>query len=325
MDPRQYRQQVEQSLERARSAGASEERASDPAAPQDLAAMLAQARDGAADPALRARTLLRAGRVGADDDAPITLALELLGDGAEPAAVRHAALDLLQLAAVTSARFAARRPEYLATLRAIIETPDLPLRERALGVLARERDALAQRRLLEGLADPAKALVAPEVAIPLLGYDLEAGSFPVLRQVAASDAVSLPARVEAARVLAADPGSRDLIEQLARDRAEPVALRQVAAAGLHANDPAAARRLARELVLATDESAEVQATGLTALAFPAERAERAAGREAAVADGGPGDEGDAELRERVEELAQQTTSEELRKSARAYLARVKPR
>jgi hypothetical protein len=304
MDPREYRTQVERELSQ------TQESAEEAASPADLASLLGVARDRAQAPDVRANALARASRAGVGDDGVLTLSLDLLASADEPVIVRRAAFDALQLAAFVAGSFDAYRTRFLATLRSIVDDPDPVLRVRALSVLARERDAEIQRRLVDGLQNPQRALVAPEIAIPLLAYDLEAAATSAVRRYAEADA-PLPARVEAVRLLATDADARPAVEEIARNRAEPDALRRAATAALHANDPGAGRRLARELVLATDESAEVVATGLVALTLPVgvqeESAEEAFGGTA--------------LRDRVEELARTTPSADLRKSAQAFLSR----
>ena len=73
----------------------------------------------------------------------------------------------------------------------------------ALGILMRDKDGFAQKKLLDGLKDPAKALVPPEKALQLLSYDVHADAYEVAR-----DIVKKPpnddAKREALRLLAAD-------------------------------------------------------------------------------------------------------------------------
>ena len=60
------------------------------------------------------------------------------------------------------------RGDYIATLRKVATDPDPELRQRVLGMLMRDKDGFAQKKLLDGLKDPAKALVPPEKALQLL-------------------------------------------------------------------------------------------------------------------------------------------------------------
>lgn len=55
--------------------------------------------------------------------------------------------------------------DYRTTLRNVAQDENPELRERALSVLAQLKDGFAQKKLLEGLQNPEKALVPPEKAL----------------------------------------------------------------------------------------------------------------------------------------------------------------
>ncbi len=112
-----------------------------------------------------------------DDDESLQSLLTVLRDRDEPIKVRLAALAALQAASFSVVAFESCRSDYIATLRAIADDPDPELRQRVLGILAREKDGFAQKKLLEGLEDPEKALVPPEKALQLLGYDVHAEAY----------------------------------------------------------------------------------------------------------------------------------------------------
>jgi hypothetical protein len=131
-------------------------------------------------------------------------------------------------------------------------------------LLAREKDGFAQERLLEGLEDPAKALLPPEKALQLLTYDVHAAAYPVARQIA-NHPPNPTAKREALRLLAADAASKPMFEQILRDKNERVDIRQVSASALQAIAPKALQTHAREILLDTSEPRELQATSLTAL------------------------------------------------------------
>jgi hypothetical protein len=198
------------------------------------------------------------------DDATLQSMLKVLRDTAEPTPVRLAALQALQAASFAVVEFEPCRADYLAALRAVATDPDPELRQRVLGLLAREKDAFAQERLLEGLKNPAKALVPPEKALQLLSYDVHAAAYPVARQI-----VNAPpnptAKREALRLLAADAASKPMFEQILRDKKERADIRQISASALQAIAPTALQTHAREILLDTSESRELQSTSLTAL------------------------------------------------------------
>src|SRR5215475_2227292 len=128
--------------------------------------------------------------------------LKVLRNRSEPIRVRLAALQTLQAASFAVVQFESRRADYLAALRAVATDSDPELRQRVLGLLAREKDGFAQERLLEGLQQPEKALVPPEKALQLLSYDIHAEAYPVARMIV-SKPPNPTAKREALRLLAA--------------------------------------------------------------------------------------------------------------------------
>jgi hypothetical protein len=190
--------------------------------------------------------------------------LTVLRDRLEPIEVRLAALQALQAASFAVVAFAPSRDKYIAALREVATDHDPELRQRVLGILSRENDGFAQAKLIEGLTQPARALVSPEKALQLLGSDPHAAAYPVARAIVAKPPNDA-ARREALRLLAADATSAPLFESMLRDKTQSADVRQVSAAALSAIDPAKYQTHAREIVLDAGESDEMQATSLTAL------------------------------------------------------------
>jgi hypothetical protein len=182
----------------------------------------------------------------------------------EPAEVRLAAIDSLAAAAFSVLAFAPCRSDYIATLREVATDRNPDIRLSALGLLAGEKDGFAQKKLLDGLKAPDKALVPPEKALQLLSYDPHAESYEAARKVVGKPPSEI-ARREALRLLAADAKSAPLFEKLLRDKDELREIRQISASALHALNPQKLQKHAREMVLDKDEYEDIQATSLTAL------------------------------------------------------------
>lgn len=182
----------------------------------------------------------------------------------EPMEVRLAAMDSLATAAFSVVAFESCRSDYIATLREVALDPNPQIRESALGLLAGEKDGFAQKKLLDGLKDPAKALVPPEKALQLLSYDVHAESYAVARDIV-ENPPSEVARREALRLLAADANSAPMFEKLLRDKDELREIRQVSASALQALNPEKLQKHAREMLLDNSEYEDIQATSLTAL------------------------------------------------------------
>lgn len=190
--------------------------------------------------------------------------LNILGDEKQPFEVRLAALEALQTASFDPGLFASCRADYIATLRKIVDDANPEMRQRVLGLLAREKDGFAQKKLLEGLRNPDKALVPPEKALQLLSYDLHAEAYPIAREIVIKPP-SDDAKREALRLLAADAGSVPLFEKVLRDKDELRETRQIAASALHALKPEKFQEHAREILLDEAEYDDIKATSLTAL------------------------------------------------------------
>ncbi len=179
--------------------------------------------------------------------------------------VRLAALQSLQAASFSVVAFEACRADYTAALRQVATDPDPEIRQRVLGLLARENDGFAQKKLLEGLKKPEKALVPPEKALQLLSYDVHAETYAVAREIV-KNPPNPEAKQEALRLLTADATAGPVFEKILRDKEESPEIRQISAAALHALDPEKLQENAREILLDSSEQAQIQATSLTALA-----------------------------------------------------------
>src|SRR5437667_255576 len=84
---------------------------------------------------------------------------------------------------------------------------------------AGDEDEYVQRRLIEGLERRSKALVPAAKAVQLLGYDVHAEYFPLLRQIVRQPPTRAAKR-EAVRLLGADPASKQLLLDLFKDKRE---------------------------------------------------------------------------------------------------------
>lgn len=212
----------------------------------------------------RAKAFVEAPLATIQSDQNLQASLNVLRDREQPIKVRLAALQSLQAASFSVIEFEPHREDYLATLREICDDPDAELRQRVLGILAREKDGYAQQKLLEGLQDPAKALVPPEKALQLLSYDVHAEAYPVAREIV-NQPPNPEAKREALRLLSADANSAPVFEKLMRDKDEDREIRQISAAALQAVKPKQFQEQAREVLLDNKEFDDIQATALTAL------------------------------------------------------------
>ena len=241
------------------------------------------------------------------DDHPelIDTVLEYLGDAGNPPDRRLAVLNLLQEISFRMVGFPAKRPDYLAALRSIVDDPDSQLRRVAIGILAREKDDYVQRRLVDGLEGKSKALVPAAKAIQFLAYDVHSEYFPIAKRIVETPP-SRGAKVEAVCLLAADPSAKELLVRILADPREKSEVKMAGAVALQSLDPEEFERQARRIVLDDDEDNQLRALSLNALTYfgnPATQSE------------------DDELARRVESLNSQSRSRSVKKAAAGYLAK----
>lgn len=199
-----------------------------------------------------------------ENEADFQAMLKVLRNRDEPIKVRLAALQSLQAASFSVIAFESCRADYTAALREVAEDPDPELRQRALGLLARRKDGFAQKKLLEGLKSPAKALVSPEKALQLLSYDVHTGAYAAARTVLKKPPND-DARREALRLLAADAKSAPLFAKLLRDKKELREIRQISASALQTLEPKKFQQHARKILLDKSDYDDIKATSLVAL------------------------------------------------------------
>lgn len=242
-----------------------------------------------------------------ESDKDLQKLLKVLSNKDEPIEVRLATLQSLQAASFSVVAFESCRSDYIATLRKVATDPDPELRQRVLGILAREKDRFVQKKLLEGLQNPEKALVPPEKALQLLSYDVHAEAYSAARAIV-SNPPNATAKREALRLLAADATAAPMFEKVLRDKGELAENRQISASALQALKPERLQVLAREMLLDQSEHDDIQATSLTALTqFGDEEAVRK----------------DEALLEGVDQLSAEasTASSKVKQSARRFLSR----
>lgn len=272
---------------------------------EDVAAAAAVMRDKGRDARLRSAALQVISRGVSGRPELIDGLLDLLRDASEPVELRLNALAILQQSSFQVAQFAPKRPAFLDTLRSVVDDPHPDVRRRVIGVLAREKDEYVQRRLLEGLEHPSRALVRPAKAIQFLGYDVHAAYFPLLRRIVANPPTRAAKR-EAVRLLAADPEAKELLIALLRDKNESLDVRTVSAVALQSLDPQRFEGEARRIVLDDDEDDQLRATCITALAHFANAADL---------------NRDSEMARHVEQLGQEAASPQMKQATRSYMAR----
>lgn len=282
MDPKQYRKQLTLQLKqlaasKAKSGAFRDVKASDAKRlaaltslrvlerTDDAQAALELAGDSSKDAKLRAAAIKGLGVTLSREPQAVQLLLRILGDSAEPVLVRSAALSALKVAAFHVRAFYEQRPQYIAALRKAGQADDPDLRRRALAVLAREKDAPTQKRLIAGLEEPAKALLLPDKALLFLSYDVKLDLHDLLHRIVQAPP-SEPARLQALRMLAADASSRALFEKLLKDKKESTEARLIALQALHTIAPNQLQKQAAKIIGDAKEADDLREACLVAVA-----------------------------------------------------------
>lgn len=268
-------------------------------------AALAKATDKRASTKERVMALVQAPLAACESDESLQKVLTVLRDKQEPVAVRLAAMESLAAAAFSVITFEPCRKDYIAALREVSTDADQEIRQRALGALMREHDGYAEKKLLEGLKNPEKALVPPEKALQQLSYDVHAEAYEAAREIVGKPP-NEEAKREALRLLAADAKSAPLFEKVLNDKDELRENRQIAASALRALDPDKFQKSARQILLDKSEFEDIQATSLTALSQ--------FGDQEAVAKDQP-------LMKSIDRLSSKAKSVKYKRSARQFLAK----
>ncbi|HXD32755.1 MAG TPA: hypothetical protein VN643_16650 [Pyrinomonadaceae bacterium] len=255
----------------------------------------------------RVAALAAAPLAATESDQNLQKVLGVLQNQDEPVEVRLAAMDSLAAAAFSVVAFESSRPDYIAALRKVSTDPNPEIRQRALSTLAGEKDGFAQKKLLEGLKNPDKALVPPEKALQLLSYDVHAEAYEVARKIV-KDPPNEAAKQEGLRLLAGDAKSASMFEKLLRDKDELREVRQLSASALQALKPDKLQEHAREMLLDKSEFEDIQATSLTAL--------KQFGDDENVSK-------DKALLASVDRLSTKAASSRYKKSARQFLTKFK--
>jgi len=188
-----------------------------------------------------------------------TDALNQLSDPHADIGARRAALRTLQAGTFLGSQFAPVRPQYIAALRQAATDPDAGLRHAALDALVNLKDEFARQKLVEGLRDGEKALLAPAAALGLLARDDHGSASSLAREILAS-AADIATRAQAVRVLANDPSAKPLLSQIMSDKSEFSDVRRASAVALRALDSSTFATTARNILSDHRDFPEIKAT-----------------------------------------------------------------
>ena len=257
-----YRRQFDADLGRADTARAVAAARADRR--ESVAALVAELTNRRYGAKRRTDAVVRAGVRAVKRPRLMTTLIGLLADPGENVEVRRAALSAVEAGSFKTVEFRRYAAEFREALRVAATDDDVELRTEALDVLALHKDSYAQQLLVDGLRSPRTALVAPVQAVRMLGYDVHAEHYPLLRDIVET-AKQRPLRRAALRLLAADSGSRALMRTIATDKTEDKGARATAVVALQALAPRDFDRVARTVVLDDAEDDDLRATVISAI------------------------------------------------------------
>ena len=191
--------------------------------------------------------------------------IKILRDPSEDDSVRLAALNALQQNTFSAIEFRRYEADYRDALRTAATDDSPELRDAAMEPLGLAGDDYVQRLLVDGLRDPKAALVPPQRALQLIGYDVHAEHYPLLRDIVET-AKRPNIRRSALRLLAADSNAADLFADIAADKSEDPAARATSAIALQSLSPDQFQDVARDVLLDDDDNDKVKATIVNAIA-----------------------------------------------------------
>lgn len=195
----------------------------------------------------------------------IKACLFIAEDSSDQVELRRAVLSVLRALSFGSRLFISLRPEYMTMLRSLLDDPDSLLRESAAEDLAKDKDEYVQRRLLDGLTEREEPIVPTAKAIQLLGYDIHAEHYPILRKILQDPASDETTKLEAIHVLANDPESKDLLTELMTDKGAAIEIRMSSATALKTCNPEYFTDMAKSMVLDEKEDKDMRAVCLNSL------------------------------------------------------------
>lgn len=213
--------------------------------------------------------------------------IALVADPAENDGVRQAALSAVEAGSFKTVEFRRYAAAYKEALRGAVTDDNADLRLQVLDILALNRDSYAQELLVDGLRHPRKARVSPLQAVRMLGYDVHAEHYPLLRDIVETS--KRPAlRRAALGLLAADSGSTSLMKKIVADKTEDKAARATAAVALQSLAPKEFAKVARTLVLDDDDDDDLRATVISAISHGPTTAGRDVSKKVREIDDAPG-------------------------------------
>ncbi len=222
-------------------------------------------KDEKADTGLRVLALYKLTHAVSLDKNLIIYVLGLLKNKKLSADLRKAAFNCIQTIKFSSAVVAGLQSRITDVFKSLVEDKNQKIRESMITYLAQQKDEFVQRKLLEGIAEPAKALLSEEKAVHLLGYDIHAGIYPTLRSIVEKSSNNY-SRMEAIHILGSEPDAKDLLLKVYNNKKERFGVRKNSLMALKMYHPEEFNTVAAATAVDSNENANIRAVSINALA-----------------------------------------------------------
>jgi hypothetical protein len=222
-------------------------------------------KDEKADAGLRVLALYKLTHAVALDKNLILYVLRLLKNKNLSADLRKAAFNCIQTVRFSSPVIAGLQTQITDAFKSLVEDKNQKIRESVITYLAQQKDEFVQRKLLEGITEPAKALLPEEKAVHLLGYDIHAGIYPTLRSIVEKSSNNY-SRMEAIHILGSEPDARDLLLKVYNNKKERFGVRKNSLMALKMYHPEEFNTVAAATAVDSNENANIRAVSINALA-----------------------------------------------------------
>lgn len=217
------------------------------------------------DTGIRALALSRLTNEAGKDEQLFRYILTIVGDVEESADLRREALRQIQSINFSGLTTIQLQTETTQVLHRQVNDINVALRTEIIALLAREKDRFVQGLLVSGLRSPAMALVPDALAVHLLGFDIHATDFPLLREIVRTSPNN-DTRVEAIHLLTADHFARELLVRTARNVRERFEVRKASLVALRNMDPEKFQDMAHQ-ILTTEPNETIRQLILSGLNF----------------------------------------------------------
>ncbi|WPQ61240.1 tyrosinase family protein [Chitinophaga sancti] len=215
-------------------------------------------KDQQADTGSRVLALSKLVGAVSSDESLILYIIDLLANSITPTDLRIEALRTLETISFSSPIISALNPQLTDVLTGLIRDNNPQIRQAAISHLAQSKNGFVQQELIKGLIKPEEALVSEELAVHLLGYDMHAGIYPILREIVRKSSNN-NSRSEAVYLLGGDPDAKGLLSEVFNNKKERFNIRKNSLLSLKQLDPSHFIELARQIINDHNENENIRA------------------------------------------------------------------